>query len=401
MWIYKKKSVGQNSSSALERMTINNPEVSSLLPDGEIDLREVLAAFRRRWIWVASGGLLGLGIAAGILMSRPLVDKPLKALRMMVDTSQGPCFWTSRKFQRFESGEVLRMQCFGEFSSTRKYLATLVSGEFGPNNEISAKVRPLTFGNKKDKSLVDSNTHIEVLVEANVGELDVAKAKLANIKNEFVTYQLDNIGMLVDDVQVGKGWISIESDPVVDQSKSKSKSKSFNRFLVLGLLGGLVTGSGAALIADRRSNRVFSRSKLLEQLGYPLWLSLPTLPWSDQVAGPLVGQLAARLDRSLDWRVLSIAREHEAVGSLAQALSRQNEPELSCKAVAPLLNSIIRLGSNSRPIGLLVVVESGFNSSQALEDARLLLSQLSCVQSIGVVLVGVPLPSELTEAEKA
>ena len=171
--------------------------------------------------------------------------------------------------------------------------------------------------------------------------------------------------------------------------------------MALGLLGGLVAGSGAALIADRRSNRVFSRSKLLEQLGYPLWLALPTLPWSDQVAGPLVGQLAARLDRSLDWRVLSIAREHEAVGSLAQALSRQNEPELSCKAVAPLLNSIIRLGSNSRPIGLLVVVESGFNSSQALEDARLLLSQLSCVQSIGVVLAGVPLPSELTEAEKA
>ncbi|MDB4486187.1 hypothetical protein N9025_02125 [Synechococcus sp. AH-707-B22] len=48
-------------------MTIDNSEVNSLLLD-EIDLREVLAAFRRRWIWVASGGLLGLGIAAGVLM---------------------------------------------------------------------------------------------------------------------------------------------------------------------------------------------------------------------------------------------------------------------------------------------------------------------------------------------
>ena len=86
---------------------------------------------------------------------------------------------------------------------------------------------------------------------------------------------------------------------------------------------------------------------------------------------------------------------------MAQALTCLNEPELSCKAVETLLNLIIRLGSNSRPIGLLVVVESGFNSSQALEDARLLLSQLSCVQSIGVVLAGVPLPSELTEVEEA
>ena len=159
-------------------------------------------------------------------------------------------------------------------------------------------------------------------------------------------------------------------------------------------------GSGAALIADRKSNRVFSNSKILGQLGYPLLLALPTLPWSDQVAGPLIGQLAARLDRSLEWRVLSIAHEHEAVGPLAQALTHQNEPELSCNAVAPLLNSIIRLGSDARPIGLLVVVESGFNSSQALEDAHLLLSQLSCVQSIGVVLAGVPLPSELAGKQK-
>ena len=245
-------------------MTINNSEVNSFLLDDEIDLREVLAAFRRRWVWVASGGLLGLGIAAGISMSRPVaVDKPLMALRMVVDTSQGPCFWTARKFQRFESEEDLSIQCFGELLATRKYLATLASGEFGSNNEISAKVRPLAFGNNKDKDLVVSNTQIELLVEVNADELDVAKAKLANIKNEFVSYQLDSMRILAGDVQTGKSWISIENVhvPVVDQSKS------FNRSLALGLLGGLVAGSGAALIADRRSNRVFSRSKLLGQLG--------------------------------------------------------------------------------------------------------------------------------------
>ena len=276
--------------------------------------------------------------------------------------------------------------------ATRNYLATLAFDEFGSD---LARVRTLMFGNKKDIDYAVSNTQTELVDETSQDERDSTKAKLENIKNVFTTKEIVNVRILVSDAQVSKDWISVENVPVVDQSKS------FNRSLALGLLGGLVTGSGAALIADRRSNRVFSRSKLLGQLGYPLWLALPTLPWSDQVAGPLVGQLAARLDRSLDWRVLSIAREHEAVGSLAQALSRQNEPELSCKAVAPLLNSIIRLGSNSRPIGLLVGVESGFNSSQALEDARLLLSQLSCVQSIGVVLAGVPLPSELTEAEKA
>ena len=396
-------------------MTINNSEVNSLLSDDEIDLSDVLAAFRRRWIWVASGGLLGLGIAAGVLMLRS-AEEPSKAIRMVIDTTQSPCAWTQRKFQKFEPGEILNIKCTGEFLTTRKDLTTLAldafgsdafgsdafgSDDLGPDEPFLVKVRPLTFGKKGDKDFARSNTQIELAVEAIPDELISAKASLENIKNVFTENEMDKIRMLSTDVQVSKDWISIEEVSNEEASNNEKNFNSSSRSLALGLLGGLVAGSGAALIADRRSNRVFSRSKLLGQLGYPLWLALPTLPWSDQVAGPLVGQLAARLDRSLDWRVLSIAREHEAVGSLAQALSRQNEPELSCKAVAPLLNSIIRLGSNSRPIGLLVVVESGFNSSQALEDARLLLSQLSCVQSIGVVLAGVPLPSELTEAEKA
>ncbi len=115
-------------------------------------------------------------------------------------------------------------------------------------------------------------------------------------------------------------------------------------------------GSGAALVADRRSDRVFSYSKILSQLGYPLWLTLPTLPWSDQLLKPLIGQLAARLDRSVEWRVLSIAREHEAVQPLAQALSSQNEAELSCKSVKPLLKSIIRIGSDANLIGFLLLM---------------------------------------------
>ncbi|MDB4486186.1 hypothetical protein N9025_02120 [Synechococcus sp. AH-707-B22] len=287
--------------------------------------------------------------------------------------------------------------------TTRKDLTTLAldafgSGGLGPDEPFLVRVRPLGFGNKEDKDFAQSNTQIELVVEVNADEPISAKASLENIENVFTEKEMDKARMLSSDVQVGKDWISIED---FSNNIKEPKSNSSSRSLALGLLGGLVAGSGAALIADRRSNRVSSRSKLLGQLGYPLWLALPTLPWSDQVAGPLVGQLAARLDRSLDWRVLSIAREHEAVGPLAQALISQNEPELSCKAVAPLLNSIIRLDSNSRPIGLLVVVESGFNSSQALEDARLLLSQLSCLQSIGVVLAGVPFPSELTEVEKA
>ncbi|ABI46678.1 hypothetical protein [Synechococcus sp. CC9311] len=376
-------------------MTNNNFESNALLFEDEFDLREVLAAFRRRWIWVAGGGLLGLLIAAGVSMSRP-PEKATKAIRMVVDTAQSPCTWTARKFQIFEVGEVVNIQCSGEFLTTLQVLSALATNEFGSDDSLSAKVQPLKFGGEKDKNLVNSNTQIELLVEVSPGKLDDAKAKLETIKDVFSAQQLDNIGKLSTSAQAGNGWISIEDVPYNNHSKTKS-SGSF----ALGLLGGLVAGSGAALIADRRSNRVFGHSRILSQLGYPLWLTLPTLPWSDPVEGSLIGQLAARLDRSLDWHVLSIAREHEAVQPLAQALIRQNEVGLNCKSVDPLMNAIIRPGSDARPIGLLVVVESGFNSSQALEDARLLLSQLSCVQSIGIVLAGVPLPSELIVGEKA
>ena len=87
----------------MERMTINNPEVNSLLPDDEIDLREVLAAFRRRWIWVASGGLLGLGIAAGVSMSTP-AEEPLKGIRIIGNITQSPRAWTPGRLDGFNPG---------------------------------------------------------------------------------------------------------------------------------------------------------------------------------------------------------------------------------------------------------------------------------------------------------
>ena len=46
----------------------------------------------------------------------------------------------------------------------------------------------------------------------------------------------------------------------------------------------------------------------------------------------------------------------------------------------------------------LMVVEPGFNSARALEEARLLISQMSSVQAVGVVLIGTPLPEELSSS---
>ena len=189
----------------------------------------------------------------------------------------------------------------------------------------------------------------------------------------------------------GADWIRIEKPSELIQ-----RGVSFSRSLVLGLLGGLVLGAGIALIADRHSNRVYSQAELLRRLGYPLRLGLPAGPWTSSAVQVLVGQLATQLDQSLSWRVLSIARQHEAVVPLTQLLQRQGGADLQCESTAPLLSAVLRLDPRDQPTGLLVVLESGFNSARALEEARLLISQISDVQAVGVVLIGTPLPEELS-----
>ena len=168
--------------------------------------------------------------------------------------------------------------------------------------------------------------------------------------------------------------------------------------MALGLLGGLVLGAGVALIADRRSNRVYSQAELLRRLSHPLRLRLPAKPWTSSAVQALVGQLAIQLDQSLPWRVLSIARQHEAVVPLTQLLQKQGGADLQCKSADPLLSAVLRLEPRDQPTGLLLVLEPGFNSARALEEACLLISQMSGVQPVGVVLTGAPLSEELSSS---
>ena len=102
-------------------------------------------------------------------------------------------------------------------------------------------------------------------------------------------------------------------------------------------------GSGSALLVDRRSNRVYSREELLRRLNYPLCLGLPTGPWITPAVPVLVTQLATQLDQSLSWRVLSIARQHEAVAPLTQLLQQQGGADFQCDSANPLLSAVFLL----------------------------------------------------------
>ena len=195
------------------------------------------------------------------------------------------------------------------------------------------------------------------------------------------------------DPSFGSDWIQIE-----EPTKIQVRKAPLSRSLALGLLGGLVVGAGSALIADRRSNWVYSQAELLARLGHPLRLGLPAGPWTSSAVPVLVGQLATQLDQDLSWLVLSIARQHEAVAPLAHLLLQHGGPSLQCQSADPLLAAVLRIDPSDKPTGLLLVVEPGFNSARALEEARLLISQMGAVQAVGVVLIGAPLPEELSSS---
>ena len=102
-------------------------------------------------------------------------------------------------------------------------------------------------------------------------------------------------------------------------------------------------GAGSALVADRRSNRVFSQVELLRRLGHLMRFGLPAVPWTSPAVPVLVGQLATQLNQTLSWRVLSIARQHEVVAPLTQLLQQQGGAHFPCESADSLLSAVMSL----------------------------------------------------------
>ena len=110
-------------------------------------------------------------------------------------------------------------------------------------------------------------------------------------------------------------WQLISTPTLLDKPVSPSKGRN----LALGLLAGLVLGSGAALVAERRSGRVFATDELQAALPGPLLARLdPAAPesWAATLAllasGPLAGSSTVAL--------IPVAGQGEP--ELAEALQR-------------------------------------------------------------------------------
>lgn len=120
-------------------------------------------------------------------------------------------------------------------------------------------------------------------------------------------------------------WELISTPTLLDRPVAPRKGVN----LALGLLAGLVLGSGTALVIDRRSGIVHSRSELLRLLPYPLLLELnPAQPdsWTTPLQllaeGPLAGAQSVALI-PIGGTVVADIADHLSQ-ALQQALERSS-----------------------------------------------------------------------------
>lgn len=165
------------------------------------------------------------------------------------------------------------------------------------------------------------------------GELDTARAALQSasrpnavvlrhrqlvrqaVRDERTLTELENQLQLVQLEQAKQTdpWELISTPTLLDKPVAPRKG----RILALGLLAGLVLGSGAALVVDRRSGRVFAEEELAQLLPGPMLARLDFSPNEGTHArtlallaqGPLAGsQRLALIPLGVDAEAAEVVR---------------------------------------------------------------------------------------------
>ena len=90
------------------------------------------------------------------------------------------------------------------------------------------------------------------------------EATLVTLQNQLKQFELEQ-------ARAASPWELISTPTLLDKPVSPRKGRT----LALGLLAGLVLGSGSALVSDRRSGRVFNTEELSRDLPGPLLERLP------------------------------------------------------------------------------------------------------------------------------
>jgi len=332
--------------------------------DDEIDLRELGAALKRRWRWLLGCTISGLAIGGVVALKQPA----LVELSMFIDLSKGPLSPAAASLDQSDSMGPLLVATYQPKYQQSTAILLLRSLLVSSRKATPEQLRLIEVDQPTDKAL-KSDQLLEVTATVPSAQAPNYQALFEALGQDLLRHAAKTL--LPEEAPARSGFVQL---PSLEKVQNPS-----GRALALGGLAGLVVGAGAGLLADRRANRVFSSAQLQQLLGYPVLAMLPGQPWVDPVVQAELGQLSQQLDPRLHWMVLSIANQHPCVEPLASALKLQ--------PAAPLLSHTLKAFSVDQPGGVLLVVEPGFNSMLALQEARRTLELLPGLEQVGLVLI--------------
>jgi succinoglycan biosynthesis transport protein ExoP len=169
------------------------------------------------------------------------------------------------------------------------------------------------------------------------------EATLVTLQNQLKQFELEQ-------ARATSPWELISTPTLLDRPVSPQKGRT----LALGLLAGLVLGTGAALVVDRRSGLVFSREELQVALPYPLLAQLPaeaeTWPPTLQLLadGPLAGATSVALIPVGNLRPAAAALHAALAGALPAGASLELCSDLHQAAHCQRQLLLARPGTASR-----------------------------------------------------
>ncbi len=286
------------------------------------------------------GAMVG-GSGGSVEAARTGAQQKVKALQIQIEEASkagaGSLYFASQLASLTDKSST-----FDQLTSVETRLAELRS-RFKANDPLVQKLE------RERNTLVRYiNQQTIALLE---GELDLAKANLQALNRPkevvarhreltqealrdeatLVTLQNQLKQFELEQARATSPWELISTPTLLDKPVSPRKGRT----LALGLLAGLVLGSGGALVSDRRSGRVFSIDELGRGLPGPLLERLPCQDETPAIAawrspiqlladGPLRGSGSVALIPlgDLDTATLEgfAAELHRAIGSARELL---------------------------------------------------------------------------------
>ena len=160
---------------------------------------------------------------------------------------------------------------------------------------------------------------------------------------------------------------------------------------------GFLAGCILAIVLDPKKKYVWNLEEIVSYFNTSVYHKLPSLPCDPSYSIHCIQSLLADMDFSCQWYILSIAIQHPSLNLFHQEIKKYISKQCDLKLAKPLLTSDFRLPSPSNKIGLIIVIDIGFNSRTSLLEAASYIRGLPCIEKLILLAPNHNIPPEFND----